>query len=170
MRLGKNNKGFVENWVYITRRIMEQKNHIFRDSIIRNLLQCLFLESNDKMKRYFNDGKIKSNRREVLFREFMLMVKDHCREYREVDYYASRLFITPRYLSFICSRSANNLSPKKIIDMQAVLEIKILLETTNDPMQKIAEQMNFPDQSYFGRFFKRYTGQSPLSYRFSRKE
>ncbi|MCD8072783.1 MAG: helix-turn-helix transcriptional regulator, partial [Alistipes sp.] len=161
--------GFVDKWFSLARHVIDGDNHRFREEIIGNLLQCLFLESNHRMEGFFGRNKTKSNRQEELFRQFMVMVKQQCRRFCEVEYYADQLCISPWYLSFICSNSANNLPPKKIIDLQAILEIKIMLETTGEPLQKIAERMNFPDQSYFGRFFKRYSGQSPLSYRLRKK-
>ncbi|MCC8036010.1 MAG: helix-turn-helix transcriptional regulator [Rikenellaceae bacterium] len=170
IRLDGDGSDFVEKWISLVGHIIDRDQHRFREPMVSNMLQCLFCEYNDKMKRFFENISTKTNRQEELFHEFMRLVKKYCREYRQVEYYADRLFITPRYLSFICKQSANNLPPKKIIDLQAILEIKIMLETTNEPVQKIADMMNFPDQSYFGRFFKRYTGQSPLSYRLHRKE
>ncbi|MCC8152888.1 MAG: helix-turn-helix domain-containing protein, partial [Tannerellaceae bacterium] len=46
-----------------------------------------------------------------------------------------------------------------------ILEIKVLLESTQLSVQEIAHRLNFPDQSYLGCYFKRYTGKSPSEYR-----
>ena len=45
------------------------------------------------------------------------------------------------------------------------LEIKVLLQSTELSMQEIADRLGFPDQSYLGRYFKRYEGMSPGDYR-----
>ncbi|KAB4489662.1 AraC family transcriptional regulator, partial [Bacteroides thetaiotaomicron] len=55
-------------------------------------------------------------------------------------------------------------SAKKIIDDFAILEIKVLLQSTELTMQDIADRLGFPDQSYLGRYFKRHEGMSPREY------
>ena len=53
---------------------------------------------------------------------------------------------------------------KKIIDDFAILEIKVLLQSTGLTIQEIADRLGFPDQSYLGRYFKRHEGMSPKEY------
>ncbi len=166
--LDEGNLLFVKKWTELAELVMADRENTCREIMMSNLMQCLFCEGYEKMRRYFGRKSGKTKRQEEIFRDFMQLMKDHCRENRDVEFYARKLFITPRYLSYICTHNGNNLSAKKLIDLRTILEIKILLETTGDPVQKIAEQLNFPDQSYLGRFFKRYTGESPLAYRFRR--
>ncbi len=71
----------------------------------------------------------------------------------------------PRYLSFITRQITQTKSAKEIINKYIILEIKILLESTQLSIQEVANYLNFPDQSYLGRYFKRYTGKSPSEYR-----
>ena len=68
-----------------------------------------------------------------------------------------------KYLTGIC-RSVTGDSAKKIIDDFAILEIKVLLQSTELTMQDIADRLGFPDQSYLGRYFKRHEGMSPREY------
>ena len=56
---------------------------------------------------------------------------------------------------------------KKIIDDFAILEIKVLLQSTGLTIQEIADRLGFPDQSYLGRYFKRHEGMSPKEYQLS---
>ena len=51
-----------------------------------------------------------------------------------------------------------------MIDDFAILEIKVLLQSTELTMQDIADRLGFPDQSYLGRYFKRHEGMSPREY------
>lgn len=74
------------------------------------------------------------------------------------------LFITPRYLSTVI-QNVTNTTAKSIIDKHVILEIKVLLKSTNLSVQEISNQLCFPDQSFFGRYFKKHTGLSPLQYR-----
>ena len=56
-------------------------------------------------------------------------------------------------------------TPKQTIDEFLITEIKLMLTFSEMSIQQIADYLHFPDQSYFGRFFKRFTGMSPQSYR-----
>ena len=83
------------------------------------------------------------------------------------SFYADELCITTRYLSTVVQRMTG-VTPKDIIDTRCIQEIKMLLCTTNDSIQEIAFRLNFPDQSFCARYFKRNTGMSPVEYRKSR--
>ena len=54
---------------------------------------------------------------------------------------------------------------ESIIDRHVILEIKALLQSTSLSIQEISNRLSFPDQSFFGRYFKKHTGKSPLQYR-----
>ena len=71
--------------------------------------------------------------------------------------------MSTKYLTGIC-RSVTGDSAKQIIDDFAILEIKVLLQSTELTMQDIADRLGFPDQSYLGRYFKRHEGMSPREY------
>ena len=101
---------------------------------------------------------------EELFKRFIQLVHKHCTTQREVSFYANKLFITPRYLSTVI-QNVTNTTAKSIIDKHVILEIKVLLKSTNLSVQEISNQLCFPDQSFFGRYFKKHTGLSPLQYR-----
>ena len=60
-------------------------------------------------------------------------------------------------------------SAKEFIDRSVLLEIKMLLQSTDLSVQEIAYRLHFPDQSYLGRYFKKHTGESPTEYRNTKK-
>lgn len=88
---------------------------------------------------------------------------EHCASQREVSFYADKLCISTKYLTGICKAVTGD-SAKKIIDDFAILEIKVLLQSTELTVQEIADRLVFPDQSYLGRYFKRHEGMSPKEY------
>jgi YesN/AraC family two-component response regulator len=47
-------------------------------------------------------------------------------------------------------------------------EIRVMLRNTTNNIKKITEELNFPNQSFLGKFFKEHSGMSPSKYR--RKE
>ena len=83
---------------------------------------------------------------------------------KEVTFYADELCISPRYLTAI-TRKVTDESAKEIIDKHVILEIKVLLQSTEMTIQEISNHLNFPNQSYLSRYFKRHTGKNPVDYR-----
>ena len=137
----------------------------FRNQIARNHLQSFLLDIYDKTYRYFTKSEIEgSNRQDEIFGKFVAMVHEHCSSQRDVTFYANKLCISTKYLTGIC-RSVTGNSAKKIIDNFAILEIKVLLQSSKLNIQEIADKLGFPDQSYLGRYFKRHEGMSPAEYR-----
>ena len=95
---------------------------------------------------------------------FMNLVKDGYHEHRDVEYYAERLNISPRYMSTLV-RQASGKSALRWIEEYVVLDAKAQLASTSNTVQQIGWSLNFPTQSDFGRYFKRVTGLSPSAYR-----
>ena len=94
----------------------------------------------------------------------MKLLMCHYKECRDVNFYASKLFITPKYLSNTL-KTVTGKKAGQMIDEYVVLQAKILLSSTNMTIQQISEELNFANQSFFGRYFKRITGLSPTQYR-----
>lgn len=144
----------------------QDRENCFRYEITRNLLQCMFWDTYDKTHRQFEHMKSHSTHHYIeMFRRFISLVHTHSREQREVAFYANELCISPHYLSFITKQITQTKSAKDLINEHIILEIKVLLQSTRLSIQEIAHLLNFPDQSYLGRYFKRYTGKSPSGYR-----
>ena len=111
---------------------------------------------------------IKNNRpqssADILSKEFLALVKDNFKKERQLRFYADRLFITPRYLSRVVKESSGS-SAAEWIERYVVLEARALLKSTNMTIQQISDELNFPSQTFFGKYFKRRVGMSPKEYR-----
>ena len=156
----------VRNWFQMASYTYRDRGNIFRNTIIRNRLQNVLLEAFDKTQRFAPDvhSQTGTTRQADLFQRFVALVHEHCTEQREVAFYADRLCISTRYLSTII-RSVAHSTAKEFIDRSVVLEIKMLLGSTEFSVQEIAYRLHFPDQSYLGRFFKKHTGVTPTEFR-----
>jgi AraC-like DNA-binding protein len=109
-------------------------------------------------------NKIPQSRGDVLMDRFIKLVEENFREQRDIGFYADRLCLTPKYLSKVIKESSGALAGEWI-DNYVVLEAKVLLKSTCMTIQQISDEMNFPSQSFFGKYFKRVVGMSPKEYR-----
>lgn len=158
-------------WFEMAAYTYRDRGNVFRNTIIKNRLQNLLLESFDKMQRFAarqHRGPETTTRQTELFHRFVTLVQAHSSQEREVAFYADKLCISTRYLSTIV-RSVARSSAKEFIDRSVILEIKMMLQSTDLSVQEIAYRLKFPDQSYLGRFFKKHTGKSPTEYRNGQK-
>ena len=149
----------------IVQDLYTEKEHTFRLPMLKNCLQNFLMDIYDKTKAQFlhRDAQ-NTTRQEELLEKFIALVFQHSSSHRDVQFYADQLCITTRYLSSIFQKLTGH-TPKEIIDDRCIQEIKMRLRTTNDSMQEIAFQLNFPDQSFFSRYFKKHTGITPAEYR-----
>jgi AraC-like DNA-binding protein len=130
-----------------------------------NFVQDYFLYLYDKCKSILEQVEKQYSVKQKHFYAFLSLLDKHIRTERNVAFYAEKLFITSRYLGKITSENALGESPKELIDKRLVLEIKVLLQHAEPSIQQIADDLNFPDQSYLSRYFKHHTGISPSEYR-----
>lgn len=142
-----------------------EKTNCFRVKIFKNNIQSFLLDVYDKTRTLFKIDKSEEvGRKEELFIRFIHLIHNFCPKEREVGFYADKLHITSRYLSSITQNVAEK-SAKYIIDKHAIQIIKIMLKYSNMSIQDISYELNFPDQSFFARYFKKHTGMTPLEYR-----
>ena len=144
----------------------EKENiHPHSRTIMRNYLESLYLTIHYELQKIEdNPERVLVGSGEKILQEFFYLVAKYASKHRNVAYYAGELCITPYYLSTITIKYMKE-SPKEIIDAYVILELKKLAETTSLPVKMIAEQLNFEDTSYMGRFFRRHTGMSLTEYR-----
>lgn len=96
--------------------------------------------------------------------KFLALVQENYKKERFLDFYASRLEITPKHLSRTI-KNQTGFTAVEWIERFVILEAKVLLKSTNLNIQQISDELNFPSQSFFGKYFKKYTGKSPKEYR-----
>ena len=105
-----------------------------------------------------------SVRGEQLVEKFVWMVNEDCGRNRLVEYYADRLNITSKYLSTLV-RNILGRTPTDVIKVVTMKEIERRLRYTDDSIKQISQTMNFPNTSFFGKYFKQHSGMTPNSYR-----
>ena len=104
------------------------------------------------------------NREQQLFGKFIQLINEHARREHNIDFYAEQLFLSPRYMSTVIKRISGK-GAKEWIDEAIVTAIKVDLHNTDKPLKQIADEMEFPNMSFFSKYFKRMTGLTPMQYR-----
>ena len=104
------------------------------------------------------------SREQRLFTDFIQLVSEFAPEHHTIDFYASHLCLTPRYMSTIV-RQVSGKSAKQWIDAALVTRIKIELKHTDKSVANICDDFNFPNPSFLTKFFKRMTGMTPKEFR-----
>lgn len=88
--------------------------------------------------------------------------------HRSVSYFANELCYTPKHFSKVIKQACGR-TPLDLINETTVEHIKYRLKRSEKSIKEIAEEFNFPNQSFFGKYVKAHLGTSPANYR-SRKE
>lgn len=113
---------------------------------------------------YPTDDNLWKGKGHIVVKKFFQLLEEHFHENLPVAEYANMMALTPNHLTQTVSQLTGKTS-SQIIKSKQIIEIKRLLVHTNLGVSEIASKMNFPDQSYFAKFFKREVGLSPLQFR-----
>lgn len=147
---------------------VEENPIIDSDSFIeiRKYLLTAFLHTFGTIyRRYIPSEPVgKLTRANLIFKNFLSLLVEYYAQERSVSFYANKLCITPKYLGTICREVSKKLATD-IIANAVILDAKAKLHKGDLSVQEISDSLNFPNASFFGRYFKRHTGYSPMQYR-----
>ena len=133
-------------------------------SELNGLLLSIFYEVLSVCKERYTYGKFKRTRNEETFYKFYSLIeKEYCRE-RSVVYFADRLCISPKHLSMVVKKVSGR-TASDWIDEYVILQAKQLLRSSSLTIQEVSRELNFSNQSFFGKYFKKHVGMSPSEYR-----
>lgn len=145
---------------------MENGDEACGKSILQNCIYNIFLALDAMFKSMFPDLACHNSKDQswILFGKFMSLLTKDFREKRDVMYYADRLCITTDYLYKVTCKVEQR-TPKGIIDLFVVTELKRYLDNTELTVKDLARLFHFEDASYLCRFFRRMAGCSVSEYR-----
>ena len=129
----------------------------------RETVQHFIISLLYNLKYTYTTTPLRLSRREEIFRRFIALVNEHSKQERSVNFYADKLCLTPHYLSTII-REASGQTVMQWINQSVVLEAKVLLKHSDLLIFQISDELNFPNPSFFSKFFKRMTGMTPAEY------
>lgn len=152
------------NYFETIREKMADTSHHYRSPLIKALLLAMFYDMSNVIYRVERQGNRKHTRAEAIFAHFIRLLEDNFRTQHRVSWYAEQLCITPKYLSEIVKKISLR-TPNEWIDSYVILEARVLLKNTTKSIKEITDELNFPNQSFLGKYFKEHVGVSPSEYR-----
>ena len=153
-----------EYFPLLCRRMRDQSPTLYSD-IVRSLVSTMMLEMLCMMRRQESENAgTGSLYRQRLADKFMRLVEESDGRIRRVDDFASQLNITPKYLSTLLKETMSR-RPREMIKLFTLKAIERRLRFTDMTMQEIANDLKFPNASFFGKYVKEHLGMTPLEYR-----
>lgn len=135
-----------------------------REQVMKNVLALMVNTISDMYSMRVDRGQQHVSRTEEYFERFLKSVSANFAKERSVAFYADALHITPKYLSTIIKEVSGKSANTWINDF-VIQQAKVYLKFSGKSIQEIAYMLNFSTQSFFGKYFKRYTGISPSDFR-----
>lgn len=153
----------------IVAKINDDPHHYHRE-VMQHLFSALFCEMLGALnKEAISLGEVEQSKEGIkqadyIFRKFIEKLSADNGMHRSVSYFADALFYSPKYLSKVIKKTCGR-TPLELINENAIEHIKHRLKRSDKSIKEIAEEFNFPNQSFFGKFVKNHTGMSPARYR-----
>lgn len=133
-------------------------------SVVGGLVSSVFHHWDRVYQSQTEARRAAANREQEILEHFLRLVNQYAAREHQIRFYADRLCLTDRYLGTVVHQ-ASGVTAKDWIDRALVMAIKIRLRHTDLTLKQIADEMAFPNPSFFSKFFRRMTGQTPLDYR-----
>jgi AraC-like DNA-binding protein len=143
---------------------LQREEHPYRKEISRSMLTALLYEVAANYEQQHVIIKNKQTRKQELNMQFQNLVFNNYKTNRSVQYYADSLFVSPKHLTETV-KEVTGKTAGEWIDDAVILEAKVLLRNHEISIAQVAEMVHFPEQSSFGKYFKKQTGMSPSEYK-----
>lgn len=144
---------------------LSAENSPYHKEEMQSLLQSILYFLCGCMQRHFPLGDfMPSENAEAIFLRFLNLIASEQQKRMPLEYYASQLCITPKYLTMVCSRVSHRPASDWIRDY-VIEDIRHYLLDTNLPVKQISDLLGFPTPSFFGSYVRRNLGSSPNLYR-----
>lgn len=129
---------------------------------VSSIVAALMVHYDAVARRFGRQGA--DNREQTLYDRFIYLVSRHAMREHQIDFYAGKMCLSVRYLGTVIRQTSGS-TAKQWIDRALVTHIEAELRHSDKSLTQIADEMNFPNTSFFSKFFRRMTGMSPLDYR-----
>ncbi|MBR2103186.1 MAG: AraC family transcriptional regulator [Prevotella sp.] len=162
--LGADESQGLQHYFHAIEKHAANTAHHFRKELVQSYIMTMIYDISNTIWRLQQTSDRRQTRAEAIFAQFIRLVDENFRSERRVGWYAEQLCITPKYLSETV-KTVSRRTPNEWIDNYVILEVRVLLKNSTLSIKEIAQRLNFPNQSFLGKFFKEHMGLSPSDYR-----
>lgn len=141
--------------------IIGEKSNKFQEKAVLYSILAFFFTIGRKCQERKTDT---NTPRGHITENFLKLAQENFKKERFLEFYANRLQITTKHLSRTL-KAETGYTAGEWLDRLVLLEAKVLLRSSNMNIQQIADELNFPSQSFFGKYFKNKVGISPKNFR-----
>lgn len=137
----------------------------YRKEVMTSLVRASLYEILSELSEYVNstDGGM-IQQKDLLFKRFVELLISCEVKPRSVTWYADKLYVTPKYLSTIC-KLVSGKTAFEWINEYVMSDIHHQLKYSDRSIKEIADYLDFPNISFFGKYVKQHTGYNPTDYR-----
>lgn len=153
----------VRTFNLIQERLNERDNH-FQRELVALLLRAYYFDVCNFLHHRYCSETATNNRSNAIFERFIHLLSQNYRKQRDLSWYSSQLCLSPKYMSEVIKKVSGR-TAGQWISLVVLVEIKTYLTCSDYSIKEIAERLNFPNQSFLGKYFKAATGMSPSEYR-----
>lgn len=164
IKLNEKDAETLSVFIEFIRNKLTRTEHIYRREIVQALFGGFFYEVSAIFQRSMSLEPQSVNRNEMLFKELMHLIVTYYKTERNVKFYAEKLCLTDKYLTRII-RKISGKTISELIKTALIFDAKSQLRYTRKTIQEISNDLNFPNPSFFSKFFKQHTGMTPKEYR-----
>ncbi|MBR1877930.1 MAG: AraC family transcriptional regulator [Paludibacteraceae bacterium] len=148
----------------LLREVVNDKNRASASALVKSFL--LYLAGNYS---YDLPAAPQLSRNEEITGRFLALVDANCEQHHALDWYASELCLSTRYVANTVKETLG-FTASEAIERALMQRARTLLTTTTLSVQQIADTLGFQNQSHFGTFFRRHAGCSPRDFRQRRSD
>lgn len=165
LKMDSEEREWLENCYHFIRRRLSQMSGRYTREATVSLVRAFYFEICNLLDaRVQPDQSGVQNRAYAIFDQFIRLLSQHFKQERSVEWYSNEMCLTPKHLSEVVKQVSGKTAGQWITTM-VIIEIKNLLKHTTLSIKEIAQDMNFPNQSFLGKYFKNVEGISPSDFR-----
>ena len=159
----ENEENVFGQFFQLLQNIAASPRQEFKIESARHLTLSMFY-GYSHLKHEVNEVKSTNSRQEEIFTKFTELLERHHKKEREIAFYADKMCMTSKHLSQVI-KDYTGKTALGLIEEYVIYEAKSMLLSTTMSIQQISDELKFPSQSVFGKYFKRVAGISPSEYR-----
>lgn len=160
MRLSPEQQEVCRHNFDAVKRRLAQSEHCFRSEALRNAVECMIIDFFDFHARLYGADRISAQSHQLMEQFIEMLERGEFRQNRDVNYYADRLCVTPKYLSEV-SKKVSGLPAAYWITRYTALDISRCLRDRSLSLTDISDMFGFSSQAHFSRYVLNNLGAKP---------